>query len=177
MSHSTSPVPPPGPVRRARSRPALWRRAASAIGLFMLGLVLWSVGPSGHGPAAVDSTGAWGDEALQTTADAGSDRRADWLPMAPANACGLGASSCFKCHNGKRAGAPKSEPAKAPWHAQHAKVNNSCVGCHRGNPRVMKEDVAHAKMVAKPRDDADGSCAGCHSADLAKVKTAYTGGK
>ena len=92
-------------------------------------------------------------------------------------ACGLGASSCFKCHNGKRAGAPKSDASSAPWHAQHAKVNNSCVGCHRGNPRVMKDDVAHAKMVAKPRDDGAGTCAGCHSADLAKVKTAYTGGK
>ena len=177
MSPTPSTVSPPGPSPRIRSLRTMARRAASTLALFTLGLVLWTVGPDRRGPAAVETEAAWGQEALLASDDSAAAGLADWLPMAPANACGLGASSCFKCHNGKRAGAPKSEPASAPWHAQHAKVNNSCVGCHRGNPRVMKDDVAHAKMVAKPRDDSAGTCAGCHSADLAKVKTAYSGGK
>ncbi|MFO1298461.1 MAG: hypothetical protein U1F25_19670 [Rubrivivax sp.] len=37
----------------------------------------------------------------------------------------------------------------------------------------MKDDVAHTKMLAKPRDDSGGSCGTCHTADLAKIKTAY----
>ncbi len=177
MSSTPSSAPRPDPVPLTRRLRGLLRRAASAVALLVLGAVLWTVGPDRRGPAGADPDATWGQEALQSTSDAATESLADWLPMAPANACGLGASSCFKCHNGKRAGAPKSDPGSAPWHAQHAKVNNSCVGCHRGNPRVMKDDVAHAKMIAKPRDDAAGTCAGCHTADLAKVKTAYMGGK
>ena len=59
-------------------------------------------------------------------------------PIPVANACGLGASSCFKCHNGKRAALPSTEA----WHEQHAKVNHSCVGCHPGRP--------HCQPDAKP---------------------------
>ncbi|MBK9134055.1 MAG: hypothetical protein IPM15_06820 [Betaproteobacteria bacterium] len=177
----------PTPSQPTRSRPqdrtgssasnvSRWRqplrRAFSFAFALALGLVLWTFGADQRAPE-VASTPAWGDEAAHARPMAA----ADWLPMAPANACGLGASSCFKCHNGKRAALPKSEPATGPWHAHHSKVNNSCVGCHKGNPRVLKEDVAHAKMIAKPRDDAGGSCAGCHTSDLAKVKAAYTGGK
>lgn len=173
MSPSPSSVPPPGPVSRNRKLSRMLRRAASTLALLVLGLVLWTAGPDPRDPAVAHSDASWGDEALHAT----SASPADWLPMAPANACGLGASSCFKCHNGKRAAAPKSDATSAPWHLQHAKVNNSCVGCHRGNPRVTKEDVAHAKLVAKPRDDSAGTCASCHSADLAKVKTAYAGVK
>ncbi|MFO1298462.1 MAG: hypothetical protein U1F25_19675 [Rubrivivax sp.] len=51
----------------------------------------------------------WGGEA----AAADSEDPLHWLPMAPANACGLGASSCFKCHNGKRAAAPMLTPQGA----------------------------------------------------------------
>jgi len=140
--------------------------------MVMFAMTLWLFGADRRGADAPPAGAAWGDETAQAHEVSG----ADWLPMAPANACGLGASSCFKCHNGKRAGAPTSDPVKAPWHAQHAKVNNSCVGCHNGNPRVTKEDVAHTKMVAKPRDDSAGTCATCHSSDLAKIKTAYMQG-
>ncbi len=112
----------------------------------------------------------WGGEA--TVAIAQGVQRLSPIPLA--NACGLGASSCFKCHNGTRAAKPEMDAAKAPWHANHAKVNNSCVGCHKGNSRIMKEDVAHAKMVAKPRDNTADSCGSCHKGDLAKVQGAYS---
>ncbi len=69
-------------------------------------------------------------------------------PIALANACGMGASSCFKCHNGTRAAAPKSDKATDPWHPDHKTVNDSCVGCHNGNARLMKEEMAHAKMLS-----------------------------
>ncbi len=111
----------------------------------------------------------WGGEA--TVAIAHGVQRLSPIPLA--NACGLGASSCFKCHNGTRAKKPEMDAAKAPWHANHAKVNNSCVGCHKGNSRIMKEEVAHAKMVAKPRDNTADSCGSCHKGDLAKVQGAY----
>ncbi|MFO1268108.1 MAG: hypothetical protein U1F67_15840 [Rubrivivax sp.] len=139
----------------------------------LFGLLLWSVDFDRRDASVRAAAAPWGGEA----AAADSEDPLHWLPMAPANACGLGASSCFKCHNGKRAAAPAADATKAPWHAQHAKVNNSCAGCHKGNPRVMKDDVAHTKMLAKPRDDSGGSCGTCHTADLAKIKTAYTGGK
>ncbi len=153
---------------RAAGRPSAWRRRVSVLGIAVLGLSLWLFGADPRG----SDRPAWGDESAQ----APESSALAWLPLAPANACGLGASSCFKCHNGKRAGAPTADPAKAPWHAQHAKVNNSCVGCHGGNPRVMKEDVAHTKMVAKARDESSGNCGACHTSDLAKVKTAYLQG-
>ncbi len=112
----------------------------------------------------------WGGEA--TVAIAQGVQHLSPIPLA--NACGLGASSCFKCHNGTRAAKPQMDAAKAPWHADHAKVNNSCVGCHKGNSRIMKEDVAHAKMLAKPRDNTGDSCGSCHKGDLAKVQGAYS---
>jgi nitrate/TMAO reductase-like tetraheme cytochrome c subunit len=111
----------------------------------------------------------WGSEAAVAFVE-GATRLS---PIALANACGLGASSCFKCHNGTRAAAANMDQKKAPWHAQHSKVNNSCVGCHKGNSRIMKEEMAHAKMIAKPRDNSTNSCSSCHSADLAKVQGAY----
>lgn len=92
----------------------------------------------------------------------------------PANACGLGASSCFKCHNGQRAPVPGADPAKDPWHVQHASVNNSCVGCHAGNPRLMKESMAHSGLLADPRATPDKSCAACHQgSDIASLLQAY----
>ncbi|MFO1218347.1 MAG: hypothetical protein U1E89_08265 [Burkholderiaceae bacterium] len=139
----------------------------------LLALLLWSAGFDRRDADARADAAGWGGEAAQALAE----DPLHWLPITPANACGLGASSCFKCHNGKRAAAPAADPAKAPWHVHHAKVNNSCAGCHKGNPRVMKEDIAHTKMLAKPRDDSGGACSGCHASDLAKVQTAYTGGK
>ena len=161
------------PQKKPKSARVRFGRAASLAVLMMLGFVLWFAGGDTRHDDMAQASAGWG----QAAADATPGTHAlQWLPMAAANACGLGASSCFKCHNGKRASAPANDVTKSPWHAQHAKVNNSCTGCHKGNPRVMKEDVAHAKMIAKPRDDSEGSCAGCHSADLVKVKAAYAAG-
>lgn len=96
----------------------------------------------------------WGAEALAAT---------HHIPIIdglirPANACGLGASSCFKCHNGRRAAAPGDDL----WHRQHASVNHSCVGCHGGNPRLMREKMAHRGLRPDPRTTAQQSCASCH---------------
>ncbi len=162
-------------ARRVTSRPPVLRRVATTLALLALGVVLWAVQFDRRDVDTRSTAAGWGAESI----DAATTDPLDWLPMTPANACGLGASSCFKCHNGKRAGAPTSDPVKAPWHLNHAKVNNSCVGCHKGNPRVTKEEVAHAKMVPKPRDNSAESCATCHTSDLAKVQAAYAnvGGK
>lgn len=164
------------PVREHTRPPArdgarTWHRLrslGSALGLVALAFVLWALQPDTRTPVASDVAG-WGAEAAHATAEA----PLAWLPMAPANACGLGASSCFKCHNGKRAAAPPSDPATAPWHAHHAKVNNSCVGCHKGNPRLIKKELAHTEMVKDPRAKPAEMCASCHktgnSADLVKA--------
>ncbi len=109
----------------------------------------------------------WGDEA----ASAVQQGLQSISPIALANACGLGASSCFKCHNGKRAAEPSTDPVKGPWHAHHRKVNNSCVGCHKGNPRIMVKETSHADLVKSPRSAE--ACAGCHKTDLAKIEGAY----
>lgn len=85
------------------------------------------------------------------------------LPIRVANACGLGASSCFRCHNGKRAEAPGMDPEQDPWHVQHQTVNNSCAGCHQGNPRLMKQDIAHAGLIGDPRQQPATSCFSCHT--------------
>jgi hypothetical protein len=79
-------------------------------------------------------------------------------PVPLANACGLGASSCFKCHNGKRA----DLPAEKAWHTDHAKVNHSCVGCHKGNERLMLQNMAHKDLIAKPVSKPQEACQDCH---------------
>lgn len=79
-------------------------------------------------------------------------------PIEVANACGLGASSCFKCHNGKRAAAP----ADKPWHTEHQKVNHSCAGCHKGNERLMVKDMAHRNLIADSRTKSQETCMECH---------------
>ncbi len=147
----------------------IWRGGVM-LSLLGLGVALVAGMAGKHAEeASVNMAAGWGAEA--TAAIAEGAQRLSPIPLA--NACGLGASSCFKCHNGKRADAPEMDAAKAPWHAQHAKVNNSCVGCHKGNSRIMKEDIAHAKLIAKPRDNTGDSCASCHKGDLDKVKGAY----
>lgn len=145
----------------------IWRGGVllSVLGLSMV-LLSGLVGKSADEQARQAANG-WGGEAAL------AEGTSHLSLISLANACGLGASSCFKCHNGKRATAPNMDPKKAPWHAQHRKVNNSCVGCHKGNPRIMKEDMAHSKMIAKPRDNSADSCASCHTGDLAKVQGAY----
>jgi nitrate/TMAO reductase-like tetraheme cytochrome c subunit len=117
----------------------------------------------------------WGSEALSEVYDGLSTLS----PISLANACGLGASSCFKCHNGKRAEAPKTSPTDGPWHAQHSRVNNSCTGCHKGNPRLMKEKMAHSRLLTDVLNNTDKACSKCHSGseleDLIKTYTAVGG--
>jgi len=110
--------------------------------------------------------GAWGQEAV-------SARGSAWSPIPVANACGLGASSCFKCHNGSRAAAPRMDKQNGEWHAQHQHVNDDCVGCHAGNPRIIKKELAHANLVADPRTQ-PARCAACHkSEDITALMKPY----
>ncbi|MBF0218069.1 MAG: hypothetical protein HQL49_00865 [Gammaproteobacteria bacterium] len=91
-------------------------------------------------------------------------------PIGIANACGLGASSCFKCHNGTRAAlaAPK------PWHTEHEKVNHSCVGCHDGNERLMLKEMAHKELVGNPILTPEKYCMNCHKdADMQTLVGKY----
>lgn len=107
--------------------------------------------------APVASGAAWGGEALNAI----HEHVAAWSPISDANACGMGASSCFKCHNGKRAAAPKMDKKANPWHPDHNTVNDSCVGCHGGNARIIKQDIAHTNLVKDPRVNVE-TCATCH---------------
>ena len=100
----------------------------------------------------------WGNEALKAI----HANVASYSPIRLANACGLGASSCFKCHNGSRAKAPASDPKTAPWHVQHETVNYSCAGCHAGNPRLMKKALAHTRLIKDPRTKPEQACFKCH---------------
>jgi hypothetical protein len=114
----------------------------------------------------------WGSEALTVA----RQQALDWMPLPVANACGIGASSCFKCHNGTRAAAPKSDKANR-WHADHKTVNDSCVGCHGGNARLIKKEIAHANLVKDARTKPE-MCSSCHkSGDLAALVKTYAGGQ
>ncbi len=97
----------------------------------------------------------WGAASLQV--DAGTGRQFQLISLA--NACGLGSSSCFKCHNGSRA----EQPAAEPWHTQHDNVNRSCDGCHGGNPRLMKESMSHRGLVVNPIEQPQEYCYKCHA--------------
>jgi hypothetical protein len=152
---------------RALARGTL-RTVAGTAALVVVALA-WSL--AGSSPERADAPGThaaqpsgWGAEAL---ADARDLLRAT-SPIAEANACGMGASSCFKCHNGTRAAAPSQEK----WHTDHKSVDNSCVGCHKGNARLIKKELAHTEMVKDPRPKPAEMCASCHksgnAADLAK---------
>jgi hypothetical protein len=104
------------------------------------------------------SSAGWGDEAI-------GDARvylAALSPVASANACGMGASSCFKCHNGTRAAAPKMDAKAAPWHVNHKSVNGDCVGCHKGKERLIKKELAHEGLIKDPRLNVAESCDVCH---------------
>lgn len=112
----------------------------------------------------------WGSEAIGDLADT--------TPSFPfigvANACGLGTSSCARCHDGRRALAPSGGDAAGPWHRDHARVPYSCVGCHKGNPRVMRQDVAHQKLIANPLKAPDENCKACHTgAELPALAERY----
>lgn len=150
-------------------------RAALLMGALTFGTVVTVMLAAAPGQPAADAVtkttaAGWGSEALSVVHE-GSSRIS---PIPLANACGMGASSCFKCHNGQRAAAPTMDSATAPWHTQHKTVNNSCVGCHQGNPRVMKQDISHKGLLGDPRTDTAKACAFCHTgADLKELNTHY----
>lgn len=128
--------------------------------LLALGAHLFSeLAPPAELELAADA--GWGSEALLSAHDEGLAHFPS--PIALANACGLGASSCVRCHDGKRAEAPPSAPDTSPWHADHAKVAYSCVGCHQGNPRVLRQDVAHKNLIVQPLAPTL-QCGSCHAA-------------
>lgn len=145
-------------------------RTAAGTAAVVAVAIAWSLAsstPERADSAAAPAAGSagWGAEAL---ADVRDMMRAV-SPIAEANACGMGASSCFKCHNGTRAAAPGEQK----WHTDHKSVDNSCVGCHKGNPRLIKKELAHTEMVKDPRAKPAEMCASCHktgnSADLVKA--------
>jgi hypothetical protein len=159
------------PARRNARRAAAGLIATAAV--FMAAAGLFAT-PAPERPA--DTQGGWGAEALAPAA-----RMAfDLMPVPVANACGIGASSCFKCHNGSRAPAPKTDKAATPWHPQHKTVNDSCVGCHQGNARIIKKEIAHTGLVKDPRATPE-ACGRCHkggsTADLMKTYKMASGGK
>jgi hypothetical protein len=99
----------------------------------------------------------WGSEALNII----HQQSKQWSLIPLANACGKGASSCFKCHDGRRAQAPTTGKDIGAWHLHHQKVNNSCAGCHNGNARIIKQEIAHIGLIADPRKNSE-VCASCH---------------
>lgn len=140
--------------------------------LLVMGTVMLIIATHDNKPQAQqvqaqnDSKQAWGDEALSHVSS-GLSRIS---PIALANACGLGASSCFKCHNGRRAPAVD----KKLWHTQHEPVNYSCAGCHQGNPRLMIKSMAHSKMLSDPRTNLKLACSTCHAGvDMAVLSKPY----
>jgi len=104
-----------------------------------------------------ENSSPWGSQALVEENPTGYFLEHHvFIPLA--NACGLGATSCFKCHNGQRAPAPSPKP----WHTDHAKVNFSCNGCHKGNPRLIKTELAHTNLISNPLTQPSATCASCH---------------
>jgi nitrate/TMAO reductase-like tetraheme cytochrome c subunit len=163
----------PGSLFRRCGR-VLWRTGAVVL-VLGLGAIVLAVG--NHYLASrqeqlivqadQDTASDWGIEALDTL----RQQTEALSPVSIANACGLGASSCFRCHNGQRAPLPKTGDA-GPWHDQHAKVNYSCAGCHKGNPRIIKESIAHKNLVVNPVATPAQTCGSCHTADAdEKAKT------
>ena len=137
-------------------------RALLAITLVISATTLLIISQERNNDSSLQTAGhdGWGSEALSMAYDGISS---SIIPLA--NACGVGSSSCYKCHNGKRAGAPNMDSTKAPWHKEHAKVNKSCAGCHKGNPRLMREKMAHNRMISDPRDEIQKACSTCHKGD------------
>lgn len=108
--------------------------------------------------AAISNDTGWGHEAVVDL----SEYAAALSPIASANACGMGASSCFKCHNGTRAAAPKMDAEAGLWHAEHKSVNGSCSGCHKGKQRLIKKELAHEGLIKDPRMKIAETCDDCH---------------
>jgi len=149
-----------------------WWIAVSALTLiFSTSTVAWLliVNEQQSPIASVSNTG-WGREAVVGV----RGYVAEFSPIADANACGMGASSCFKCHNGMRAVAPKMDAKTAPWHVDHKSVDGDCVGCHKGNERLIKKELAHTGLIKDPRVNMAGSCDSCHkSGNTADLNARY----
>ncbi len=147
-----------------------WMIAATVLTvLFSASTVAWmSQVTARQLPVVADNNSGWGREAVVGV----RDYLVTISPIANANACGLGASSCFKCHNGGRAAAPKMDAKTAPWHLDHKSVNGDCVGCHKGNERLIKKELAHTGLITDPRVKVTETCNLCHksgnTADLNK---------
>lgn len=147
---------------------AKWLRTGMVFSVLAIAVVWLAGGPNEESGNLRSTNPGWGNESVQSL----QSGLRSVSPIALANACGMGLSSCFKCHNGKRAGAPGMDAVKSPWHVNHKTVNNSCVGCHQGNPRLMKEDLAHAGMLKAPKGGNE-ACGSCHKSDLTKVEAVY----
>ena len=143
------------------SRSALFY--ATCITLLTVVAVAWSLlaatpsAPSAmhaYSSAPAAHKGGWGESAISSFHGSFSA----CSPIAAANACGMGASSCFKCHSSCRGPAIDN----SVWHTDHAQVNNDCVGCHKGSPWILRKSLAHAGLIADPRMTPEKSCATCH---------------
>ena len=151
-----------------------WMLAATALTImFSASTAAWLslVAEQQFQAAPVSSAGSgWGHEAIGDL----REYAAALSPIASANACGMGASSCFKCHNGTRAAAPKMDAKTGPWHSDHKSVNGSCVGCHKGNQRLIKKELAHEGMIKDSRLKAAETCDACHkSGNTAELNKRY----
>jgi hypothetical protein len=151
-----------------------WMIAATALTVLLsVSTVAWLslVAEQQSQIAPVSGAGSgWGREAIGDL----RDYAAAFSPIADANACGIGASSCFKCHNGTRAAVPKMDAKTGPWHLDHKSVNGSCAGCHKGNQRLIKKELAHEGMIKDSRLKVADTCDACHkSGNTAELNKRY----
>ena len=151
-----------------------WVIAATALTVLLsvsTGAWLSLIAEQQSGTVAASSTrSGWGQESISGL----RGYAAALSPIANANACGMGASSCFKCHNGARAPAPKMDAKTAPWHKDHSSVNGDCVGCHKGNDRLIKKELAHTGLIKDPRTKVAATCETCHkSGNAAQLNSRY----
>jgi hypothetical protein len=147
-----------------------WRLVTGALGVLGLAVVAMTgfvalqesqtASSASELASAPETERAWGSNVLATIHHGVIDQ----APIGIANACGLGATSCFKCHNkSERGPKPVMDKQSDPWHPQHMEVNHSCDGCHKGNPRLMVKNISHRGLVADPRTQPDKTCGGCHN--------------
>lgn len=159
-----------GQLRRVKR----WMMIVTVLGVLVTGstaawLSLLDEQQSQATPGGMAESG-WGREAVGEL----REYAAALSPIADANACGMGASSCFKCHNGTRAAAPKMDAASGQWHLDHKSVNGSCVGCHKGKDRLIKKELAHEGMIKDSRLKVADTCDSCHkSGNSAELNKRY----
>lgn len=136
------------------------RLLIAAVAVLVIPTLVWIGAVSELSATAPDNAApsGWGAEALINVQDAVGSIS----PIADANACGMGASSCFKCHNGTRAVAPSMDKKSGLWHLQHKTVNGSCAGCHKGKQRLIKKELAHEGLIKDPRLAVADTCDSCH---------------